>query len=236
MFLSPPECDIDYDAIRSLYPASSAPTTPQYKLFASDPVGLAACEPVAEPAVEPACTVCDDTPSTFMATSDPPKLCATWTYGLNNNCGPDGSMSTSGSCRLSCYLAGNPLSLDDNCCVEPAAAEPAAEPAAEAAAVEPAAELAVEPAVEPAVGEAATPSMEPEAEPVPSPVAAEECATRECPADLTEDGVVSTNDLLALLAVFGRTDCDMDIIPSVPAGLINTDDLLTLLSQFGRSC
>jgi hypothetical protein len=60
------------------------------------------------------------------------------------------------------------------------------------------------------------------------------CMSRECPEDLNGDSHITADDLLALLAVFGRDRCDMNIVGS--DGLINTADLLELLAQFGRYC
>ena len=60
-----------------------------------------------------------------------------------------------------------------------------------------------------------------------------------CAWDLTSDGIVSTNDLLFLLACFG--DNAVDGTPASSAdgngdGLVGTADLLGLLSVFGRYC
>jgi hypothetical protein len=69
---------------------------------------------------------------------------------------------------------------------------------------------------------------------------ADECPSRVCPADLTRDGYVSTEDLLFLLAVFNRVNCDAELslyqVEGVPPGTINTEDLLVLLAEFGRHC
>ena len=60
-----------------------------------------------------------------------------------------------------------------------------------------------------------------------------------CAYDLTEDNLVSTNDLLYLLATFGR-DAASD--PAAQAadvdgsGSVGTSDLLGLLAVFGRTC
>ena len=53
-----------------------------------------------------------------------------------------------------------------------------------------------------------------------------------CPADLNEDGVVSTNDLLIMIAWWGETNPLIDIDGS---GVVDTGDILLLLSGFG-SC
>ena len=60
------------------------------------------------------------------------------------------------------------------------------------------------------------------------------CGNRDCPSDLTGDGFVSTEDLLMLLATFGRVDCDLDVVGT--DGIVNTVDLLQLLADFGRPC
>eukprot|EP01043_Picozoa_sp_COSAG02_P084693 COSAG02_NODE_22479_length_751_cov_1.179448_1_plen_93_part_01 len=63
-----------------------------------------------------------------------------------------------------------------------------------------------------------------------------------CTYDLTGDGMVTTDDLLWMLSVFGRQVYDSSY-PSVEGradgngdGLVNTQDLLGLLAGFGRSC
>ena len=63
-----------------------------------------------------------------------------------------------------------------------------------------------------------------------------ECVVRDCPADLTGDGFVGTDDLLSLLAVFGRVDCAYEIVIGANPGRIDTEDLLALLQAFGRAC
>ncbi len=60
-----------------------------------------------------------------------------------------------------------------------------------------------------------------------------QCATRDCPADFDNDGRITTDDLLTLLALFGRESCEANVAGGI---MINTDDLLTLLSQFGQPC
>jgi hypothetical protein len=60
-----------------------------------------------------------------------------------------------------------------------------------------------------------------------------------CGWDLTTDGVVSTNDLLFLLAVFGRDvagDTQAALADGNGDGLVGTTDLLGLLAFFGRTC
>ena len=60
-----------------------------------------------------------------------------------------------------------------------------------------------------------------------------------CALDFSGDGIVSTNDLLSLLAVFGRTVSE---VPQAAAadvnadGRVSTDDLLALLASFGDVC
>ena len=54
-----------------------------------------------------------------------------------------------------------------------------------------------------------------------------------CAFDFTLDGVVGTNDLLYLLASFGRTSVIADTNGD---GIVGTDDLLGLLAVYGRSC
>ena len=69
------------------------------------------------------------------------------------------------------------------------------------------------------------------------PATALECVVRDCPADLTGDGFVSTDDLLTVLAVFGRVDCTYEIVINANlVGRIDTEDLLALLGAFGRAC
>ena len=57
--------------------------------------------------------------------------------------------------------------------------------------------------------------------------------------DITGDNWVSTDDLLALLAMFGRS-CDAYTSMLCPDAngddAVSTEDLLSLLSQFGRQC
>ena len=59
---------------------------------------------------------------------------------------------------------------------------------------------------------------------------------RYCPADLTGDGFVGTDDQLSLLAMFGRVDCAYEIVIGANPGRIDTEDLLALLQAFGRAC
>ena len=60
-----------------------------------------------------------------------------------------------------------------------------------------------------------------------------------CALDFNADGIVGTNDLLYLLALFGRTG---DEVPAAMVadvsgdGRVGTDDLLMLLGTFGRAC
>lgn len=130
MFRSTPICDEDTDAVRQRYPTSTAPSEPQY-IFFENSTGLVACESNSD-AREANCMMCDDVPSVFMQRSDPPKVCATWEFGLSNNCGIEGNFASSGSCRASCFHAGQPLDASDNCCrteAEPNAGAPATPPA-----------------------------------------------------------------------------------------------------------
>lgn len=56
----------------------------------------------------------------------------------------------------------------------------------------------------------------------------------DCPADLNQDGMVSTLDLLVLLADFGCTNaCNADINGD---GLASSSDLLLLLASYGEIC
>lgn len=60
-----------------------------------------------------------------------------------------------------------------------------------------------------------------------------------CGWDLNSDGIVSTNDLLYLLACFGDTVADNPSVLSADGtgdGVIGTTDLLGLLAFFGRTC
>ena len=57
-----------------------------------------------------------------------------------------------------------------------------------------------------------------------------------CAADITSDGLVSTNDLLYLLASFGRLS-EAHLAADVDGnGIVGTTDLLLLLASYGRSC
>eukprot|EP01043_Picozoa_sp_COSAG02_P012118 COSAG02_NODE_461_length_21848_cov_235.681043_7_plen_1409_part_00 len=60
-----------------------------------------------------------------------------------------------------------------------------------------------------------------------------------CALDFTNDGVVGTNDLLYLLAVFGRNVADTSqarVADVSGDGRVGTDDLLSLLASFGDVC
>lgn len=74
----------------------------------------------------------------------------------------------------------------------------------------------------------------------PTPVSAQSThQSGPCGYDLNGDGLVSTNDLLYILAVFGRQvaeDSSFGIADGNGDGLINTQDLLGLLASFGRTC
>ena len=56
----------------------------------------------------------------------------------------------------------------------------------------------------------------------------------DCPADLNQDGTVSTGDLLVLLADFGCTNaCSADFDGD---GLVSTSDMLLFLVSYGEIC
>lgn len=58
-----------------------------------------------------------------------------------------------------------------------------------------------------------------------------------CAYDLTDDGIVGTNDLLYLLAAFGRTSSPTAALADVNGdGVVGTADLLGLLAMYGRTC
>jgi hypothetical protein len=71
----------------------------------------------------------------------------------------------------------------------------------------------------------------------------QQMAFRECPGDVTGDNVVGTNDLLAILALYGSTGSGA-IGGSENAGaedlnedgIIGTADLLILLAYYGEMC
>jgi hypothetical protein len=78
--------------------------------------------------------------------------------------------------------------------------------------------------------------------PAPAPAPAAPAAASVCP-DTTGDGIVSTNDLLFVLAVWGRETAGVDdqAVAAQAAdfnsdGAVNTDDLLLLLARFGQTC
>jgi peptide-methionine (R)-S-oxide reductase len=66
------------------------------------------------------------------------------------------------------------------------------------------------------------------------------CTTGLCPSDVTADGLVDVNDLLALLSAYGT------LVPGASGtrlaadiggdGVVGVDDLLALLGDFGRAC
>ncbi len=57
-----------------------------------------------------------------------------------------------------------------------------------------------------------------------------------CAADIDANGLVSTNDLLYLLASFGRTG-EAHLAADVDGnGMVGTNDLLLVLASYGRSC
>lgn len=75
----------------------------------------------------------------------------------------------------------------------------------------------------------------------PAPVSSQSTAHQSGPCgwDLNGDGLISTNDLLYILAVFGRQiadDSSIRVADGNGDGLINTQDLLGLLASFGRTC
>lgn len=51
-----------------------------------------------------------------------------------------------------------------------------------------------------------------------------------CPADVTGNGAVDVDDLLAVLAAWGTGDPAADIVPD---GIVNVDDLLVILASWG---
>ena len=55
----------------------------------------------------------------------------------------------------------------------------------------------------------------------------------DCMADLTGDDVVDTNDLLAMLAVWGTADVYADIAPGGGDGVVDVNDLLALIGAWG---
>jgi hypothetical protein len=60
-----------------------------------------------------------------------------------------------------------------------------------------------------------------------------------CTADFSGDGIVATNDLLYLLAVFGRSSHSSPTVARADVngdGIVGTDDLLYVLSTFGDPC
>ncbi len=67
------------------------------------------------------------------------------------------------------------------------------------------------------------------------------CTAGSCPSDVTADGLVDVNDLLALLSAYGAsfalgangTPVDADISGD---GVVGVDDLLALLGNFGQTC
>ena len=68
-------------------------------------------------------------------------------------------------------------------------------------------------------------------------------AFRECPGDVTGDNAVGTNDLLAILSLYGVQDpVEIANSPNGGAedlnedGIIGTADLLILLAYYGESC
>ena len=60
-----------------------------------------------------------------------------------------------------------------------------------------------------------------------------------CAYDLTGDGAISTNDLLMILALFGRQSTTSATVAAADVsgdGIVGTSDLLGLLAVYGRSC
>ena len=65
-----------------------------------------------------------------------------------------------------------------------------------------------------------------------------ETQTSLCDGDITDDGAVDVDDLLAVINSWGPCDpgeCDADIAPQTPDGVINVDDLLAVINNWG-SC
>lgn len=54
-----------------------------------------------------------------------------------------------------------------------------------------------------------------------------------CPSDVNGDGIVNTNDLLNLIAVWGSKDPNADVDDD---GVVNVNDLLILIKDFGQEC
>lgn len=57
------------------------------------------------------------------------------------------------------------------------------------------------------------------------------CADEPCPGDLTGDGVIGVNDILALISAYGTPEGDVD-----GNGTTDVNDILELISVFGESC
>ena len=60
-----------------------------------------------------------------------------------------------------------------------------------------------------------------------------------CAYDMTDDGLVSTNDLLYILAAFGRSASETPSAARADVngdGIVGTTDLLGLLAMYGRRC
>lgn len=52
-----------------------------------------------------ATTTCSDTPNTYMTNNG--KTCATWTWGINNNCNKKDTWIAAKYCQQSCFTAGH---------------------------------------------------------------------------------------------------------------------------------
>jgi hypothetical protein len=66
------------------------------------------------------------------------------------------------------------------------------------------------------------------------PVLLQPITPQDCPGDFDNDGLVSTSDLLLLLANFGcQNDCETDLDGD---GNVATGDLLIFLANFGVTC
>ena len=57
------------------------------------------------------------------------------------------------------------------------------------------------------------------------------CPSEPCPGDLTGDGVIGVNDVLALISAWGTADGDVD-----GNGTTDVNDILEVISIFGESC
>lgn len=66
------------------------------------------------------------------------------------------------------------------------------------------------------------------------------CTAGSCPSDVTDDGIVDVNDLLALLSSYGAmfaADANGTLLADITGdGVVGVDDLLALLGDFGQTC